>query len=98
MKGVANSRQGMAMDQSHENFLLPFRQGRRVLLLRQDAVKEAPGFAFTEVALAGSYGMQTFKQFGIKVSLHKYPSAPSCINSVTYSCSLYIVRTRTFTS
>ena len=66
MKGVANSRQGMAMDQSHENFLLPFRQGRRVLLLRQDAVKEAPGFAFTEVALAGSYGMQTFKQFGIK--------------------------------
>ena len=56
----------MAMDQGHEDFLLPRRQGRMLAGTIEDAIEEAPGFAFTQVAVSGNDRAQPFEKFRIE--------------------------------
>ena len=54
------------MDQGHEDFLLPRRQGRMLAGTVEDAIEEAPGFAFTQVAVSGNDRAQPFEEFRIE--------------------------------
>ena len=59
------------MDQGHEDFLLPRRQGRMLAGTIEDAIEEAPGFAFTQVAGPETTERNPLKSSASSVSLQR---------------------------